>query len=65
MSDNKNIKINCRKCSHYYITWDTNHPYGCKVMGFKGRQLPSIAVLNSTGHHCLLFKDKHIKQTKT
>lgn len=58
MSLTENIKINCRECIHYYITWDTKAPYGCKAMGFKGKQMPSIAVLQSTGKQCLLFKKK-------
>ncbi|MBF0228033.1 MAG: uracil-DNA glycosylase [Desulfamplus sp.] len=58
MQKTEHIKINCRECIHYYITWDTKNPYGCKAMGFKGKYMPSIAVLNATGKHCLLFEKK-------
>ncbi len=58
MTHTEQIKINCRECIHYYVTWDINHPYGCKAMGFKGKQIPSITVVNSTGKQCLMFKRK-------
>ncbi len=55
--NNKN-SINCRKCFHFYITWKPQHPYGCRAMGFKGKQMPSMVVLRSTGEACALFKKK-------
>lgn len=63
---NKDLtRINCRECIHYYVTWDTTNPYGCKAMGFKGKLMPSIAVFNSTGKHCLLFEKKIKKRTNS
>ncbi|MBW2011681.1 MAG: uracil-DNA glycosylase [Deltaproteobacteria bacterium] len=51
--------IDCRKCEHYYVTWDKDSPHGCRGMGFKSRQLPIIIVRNtSRGMDCLLFKKK-------
>ena len=58
MTNTEHIKVNCRECIHYYVTWDLSNPYGCKAMGFKGKLMPSIAVLNATGKHCLLFEKK-------
>lgn len=58
----ENKPVNCRRCAYYYITWEPAHPYGCKAMGFKGRVLPSITVLQSTGNHCILFKEKFKKK---
>jgi len=58
MEHNEKRKINCRECVHYYITWDTATPYGCRAMGFKGKQMPSITVFHSTGKSCLLFEKK-------
>ena len=55
--------VNCRHCIHYYITWEPQHPYGCKAMGFKGKVLPSITVFRSTGKQCMLFK-KSVKKAK-
>ncbi len=53
---------NCNRCEHYYITWDQKFPYGCRAMGFKSKEMPSIAVLNNSGMDCLQFKEKKIKK---
>jgi len=50
--------IDCHKCEHYYVTWDKEFPYGCKAMGFKSKQLPSIVVRVSSDRECLLNKEK-------
>ena len=49
---------NCWSCRHFQITWDTRMPYGCRLMGFKTKILPSIEVLRADGHFCLGFKEK-------
>jgi len=51
-------RINCNKCKHYYITWDTRMPYGCKAFGFKTRQIPSAVVYQSSGNACQGFEEK-------
>lgn len=51
--------IDCRKCEHYYVTWDRDFPHGCRAMGFKSKHLPNMDVRNSTpGMDCLLFRKK-------
>jgi len=47
-----NERINCITCVHYYVTWDRNFPYGCRLFEFKSRKLPSLLVLESTGEKC-------------
>jgi len=54
----QNNIIDCFKCTHFTITWDKSKPYGCKAMGFKTKQLPSILVYRSSGEKCMLFKKK-------
>ncbi len=56
-------KVNCLKCKHYFITYDARMPYGCKLFGFKGRQLPSVSVRQSSGNNCQGYdvKDKQNK----
>jgi hypothetical protein len=49
---------NCRECQHYYITYDTHFPYGCRAMKFKSRHLPAQDVLEASGAHCLQFLAK-------
>lgn len=50
----------CRNCRYFYITWDPGHPYGCKAMGFKSRNLPYMITRQVSGQECLSFvaKDK-------
>jgi hypothetical protein len=57
--------IDCHQCKHYYVTWDKNFPHGCKAMGFKSKQLPSIDVRVTSSQECLLVKkDKADKMKK-
>jgi hypothetical protein len=53
-------RINCRRCKHYFVTWEKNKPHGCKAYGFKSAQIPSIVVFQSSGSDCSLFKQKAI-----
>lgn len=63
VDENKtNPKINCYKCNYFYVTWDPQHPNGCKAMGFKSKLLPSITVYRSSGKPCQLFSKKAIRK---
>ena len=55
---NKNQNLDCRKCVHFFVTWEKNCPYGCKAYGFKGPQMPSIVVKSSSGERCNFFKQR-------
>lgn len=48
----------CNKCRHYYITWDTDFPAGCRALRFKSREAPSAAVRRSSGMECQLFEPR-------
>ena len=50
--------IDCHKCEHYYVTWDKEFPHGCKTIGFKSIQFPSIVVRVNSNRECLLFEKK-------
>ncbi len=39
-------------------------PYGCRLMGFKTKVLPSIEVLRADGHFCLGFEEKNPPQSE-
>lgn len=54
----QNEKIECLKCSHYYVTWDERLPHGCGAMKFKSRAVPAAVVRKSSGEGCLLFERK-------
>ncbi|MCD4742474.1 MAG: uracil-DNA glycosylase [Desulfobacteraceae bacterium] len=57
MDENKKIK--CHNCVHFFITWESDHPYGCNAMNFKGKQIPSAIVLRTSGKRCMLYKEKN------
>lgn len=46
---------NCLKCVYFKVTYEPAFPYSCAVFGVKSRDLPSLAVFRSTGHHCPSF----------
>ncbi len=52
------ININCRKCKHFYITWDKKFPYGCRAINFKSKKLPSMEVKLTSGIDCTKFSSK-------
>ncbi len=54
----KTAKVTCFKCSSFYITHDSNFPYGCKAMGFKSRELPFGITLRYSGMECQFFSPK-------
>lgn len=51
-------RIDCRKCQHFYVTWDPNAPDGCRKFAFKTRLLPSDVVYQSSGEACKGFLPK-------
>lgn len=51
-------RVNCITCVHYYVTWDKNFPYGCRLFEFKSRRLPSLLVRESTGGSCKNHAEK-------
>jgi hypothetical protein len=54
--------INCFLCEYFYITYERNFPYGCRIIGFKSRQLPSIDVYANSSMDCGLFSAKEKKE---
>jgi len=52
------MTIDCRKCKHYYITWDPSNPMGCRKFNFKSRIMPSEVVFQSSGEPCRGFEPK-------
>lgn len=56
--------MDCHTCRHYHVTWDEHFPHGCRAMGFKSRQLPSAAVMSSSGRECLLYEEKDVFKKK-
>ena len=49
---------NCWECRYMAITWDVRLPYGCKLMGFRSKVVPSLEVLRTDGRFCGGFSPK-------
>jgi len=49
---------NCWECRYLAITWDLRLPYGCKLMGFRSKVVPSLEVLRTDGRFCGGFSPK-------
>ncbi|MCM3655210.1 uracil-DNA glycosylase [Metabacillus litoralis] len=54
-------EVNCIKCTHFYVAWDTKLPNGCRAYGFKSASRPAIMVKKSSGIACLKYEQKVIK----
>jgi len=52
---------NCWECRYLAITWDVRMPYGCKMMGFRSKVIPSLEVLRTDGRFCGGFSPKPAK----
>jgi len=51
-------KVNCIRCTHYFVTWEPGRPHGCRAYGFKSQAIPSQVVRQSSGAECQLFTPK-------
>ncbi len=60
------MTTDCHKCRFYYVTWDKRFPHGCRGMGFKSLQLPSIVVRQSDAEkECLMYQEKRIRRAES
>jgi len=62
MGNEQKDKVDCFHCVHFAVTWEPKHPRSCTLFGFKSAQLPSIAVLKSSGAPCEGFERKPEKK---
>lgn len=44
----------CKGCIHFFVSYDSKFPYGCRAMGFKGRNYPYREVHLASGDLCQL-----------
>jgi hypothetical protein len=52
---------NCWECRYLAITWDLRMSYGCNMMGFRSKVIPSLEVLRTDGRFCGGFSPKPAK----
>ncbi|MBP1595514.1 MAG: uracil-DNA glycosylase [Acidobacteria bacterium] len=53
------MRVACRNCLHYLVTWDIHLPHGCRAHGFKTARSPAQCVYEVSGLECLLFQPKN------
>ncbi len=58
MNKSKTPRVDCRKCRHYFVTWNPDFPFGCRAMGFKSKRLPAYDVYENSSMPCQLFDAK-------
>ena len=46
----------CYRCRSFFVTYDAQHPYGCRTFEMKSRSLPSATVLEASGRPCGAFE---------
>ena len=54
----KSTQINCMACRYFFITYEPIHPYGCRILAFKSKEMPSSVVFTSSGMECHSFSKK-------
>ena len=59
------MKPECRKCKHFFVTYEPQTPNGCKAFQIKSKALPQIIVKQANqGQECLGFQEK-VKKKKS
>jgi len=48
----------CRRCRHYFVTYDPTLPHGCRTFRIKSRAWPTRVVFESSGEPCRGFQPK-------
>jgi len=48
-------EVDCLKCEHFEITWNTDFPRACKVFEIRTANIPSVDVKRATGKQCPSF----------
>ena len=48
----------CLRCRHYYVTYDSSRPHGCRHFGFVSRRIPSLEVQSASGQFCQAFEER-------
>lgn len=51
-------RVNCRRCRYFFVTWEPSRPFGCRFFGFKSKEIPSMAVFQSSGYPCEQFSPR-------
>jgi hypothetical protein len=55
-------KVLCLRCRHYFVTWDKNHPHGCKAFKLKSAVLPYYDIQLVSNMNCLKYEARPEKR---
>lgn len=57
-ADDPNARPDCTRCAHFFVTWEPEHPKGCRAYGFRAKADPCVVVERESGQPCQLFEAK-------
>ena len=52
----------CRRCAHYYVTYEASWPHGCRAFELKSARLPQLVVRESSGAACQAFAQRGVTE---
>jgi hypothetical protein len=64
MNGPRTPSIDCRACRHFWITWQSRFPYGCRAFQMVCQSMPSAHVRQQSGEDCLYHEPKPQKKQK-
>jgi len=45
----------CGRCRHFFVTWHTDRPWGCRALEFESARRPCLVVREASGLSCQSF----------
>jgi len=51
----------CRECKHHYVTYQAQHPWGCRAYGIASARYPAIDVREASGEASQDFERKEAR----
>jgi len=58
LPDRDRARPDCLHYAHYFVTWESDRPRGCRAYEFKAAELPSEVVREASGQPRQLFERK-------
>ncbi|PIP96524.1 MAG: uracil-DNA glycosylase [Bdellovibrio sp. CG12_big_fil_rev_8_21_14_0_65_39_13] len=52
----------CLKCRHYFATYNSLTPRGCKLFQFQTAQIPANVIKRETGEDCQEFEERVVRK---
>ena len=55
-SDVDQLRTDCTRCRHFYLTWRIPFARGCRVYGFESSTYPALVIARASGTECQLYE---------